>query len=88
MGSGTLVVIESWTEEERLVQWSGPYHEPLLQQLQELVQGYVEAVDITYKGKVCTAWVNEEARLRNMPLNVQASIVCGFRVYGPLVINI
>jgi len=46
---------------------------PKLKELQELVDGYIEVVNIGIRGYV--ALVNEEGRLRRMPQNIAGTMV-------------
>lgn len=54
----------------------GPYpDQDSLVFLQEEVQGYIEHLDITCKGKFLDMWVNEEGLLRGLPYNALASYI-------------
>jgi Domain of unknown function (DUF3846) len=51
--------------------------EPKLQQLQDLVDGYIEAVPrwTMHEGMRCIAYANEEGKLRGLPFNQRATIM-------------
>ena len=55
--------------------------ENTLDALQEVVDGYIETVPILPDEAVMI--VNEEGRLRGMPVNTIASIVSGRQIVGP-----
>lgn len=58
--------------------------ENTLEALQKAVDGYIETVPILPGEAVMI--VNEEGRLREMPVNVVASIVSGKHIVGPALI--
>ena len=50
---------------------------PPLEFLQLTVGGYIERVEIQYKGKKwCNMWINEEGRIINLPFNPKATALC------------
>lgn len=70
-------------------------HPPYFKQLQEAVGGWLEPVPhfLTYGGKHCRAFVNEEGTLRNLPINLDATALWWMNsdkltefLRGPLVI--
>lgn len=46
---------------------------PTLKELQEIVEGYIEIVDILYKDKPCQMIVNEDGKLKDLPINSKAT---------------
>lgn len=46
---------------------------PNLKQLQEIVGGYIEIIRVIFNGKQCQMIINEEGKLINLPLNLQAT---------------
>ena len=48
---------------------------PNLAELQRLVGGWIERVKVQVDGELADMIVNEEGRLRNLPLNREASIL-------------
>jgi Domain of unknown function (DUF3846) len=49
--------------------------QPPLQELQDIVDGYIEAVPHwdDYMGKPCVVYCNEEGKLRDLPVNKRAT---------------
>jgi hypothetical protein len=54
-----------------------------LEKLQELVNGYIEVISITPTQYMV---VNEEGIILSLPLNLLASELAGFSIYGSVVI--
>jgi Domain of unknown function (DUF3846) len=50
-------------------------HQNGLAQLQELVGGYIEGFDLKLKDGIVTAYVNEEGKLQNLPVNEMATLL-------------
>ena len=44
-----------------------------LADMQRIVGGYVEAVDVSIADQRCTIWLNEEGKLSGLPLNPSAT---------------
>ncbi len=68
-------------------------HEPGLAILQETVEGYVELIKgVLYQdpedGKQHSVflYVNEDGRLKHLPLNKRATELCGFELVGNIVV--
>lgn len=47
---------------------------PSLDELQAIVGGYIEHVHVDYEGRTYHAFVNEDGRQREMPINVNATL--------------
>ena len=47
--------------------------EPTLEQLREWVGGHIELIWVEYKGRECMAIINEEGKLDDLPLNIEAT---------------
>jgi hypothetical protein len=71
-----------------VVPWENDVKDPPLGLLQIHVEGFVDFVEINYRGKNCVAYFNEEGTLRGLPVNETGSRLCGFRVVGSLVIDL
>lgn len=70
--SGKLVVIyPNGTKEEESYEGD----EPSLETLQGHVGGYIESYPgmVTYEGRLCVAYINEEGLLNDLPYNPHAS---------------
>jgi hypothetical protein len=48
---------------------------PELKELQTWVKGYIEHVIVRFNDKKCVAYVNEEGKLRRMPVNWKATSI-------------
>jgi hypothetical protein len=57
-------------------------HELSLEEMQRLVGGYIERVQVKYHGKHRDMWVNEEGRLLRLPVNRQASRIADRFIVG------
>ena len=67
--SGRLVIIQPDGQRRTEVYTS---KRPILDRLNEAVNGYIEGVRVTFEGKVREAYVNEEGLLRGLPKNNHA----------------
>ena len=65
-------------------------NEPDLETIQKIVEGYFTIIYIfpfESNPNVCKLmYVNEEGQLKNLPVNVEASKMAGFDVYGKVLI--
>jgi len=68
-----LVVIQPDGSETR-TEYRG--FEPGLEILQKAVGGYIELVRVTYDGRLCDAFVNEEGKLHGLAINGRATQLC------------
>ena len=61
-----------------------------LPKLQSAMEGTIELwpMDVQYEGLNCQAWVNEDARVAQMPYNQRGARILGAPVYGNVVILI
>jgi hypothetical protein len=50
---------------------------PTLKDMQEYVEGYVEHLTVEVGGKRAHLFVNEDGRMKNLPLNERASAIYG-----------
>lgn len=57
-------------------------HELTLEEMQWIVGGYIERVQVRYHGKTLDMWVNEEGLVRNLPINLEASLIAGQTIVG------
>lgn len=80
--SGTLIQIQPNGEINK-TRWEGKGRPPL-EMFQSAVDGYIEPVRARWEGITREAYVNEEGRLRGLPINLEASRRSGFQ---PLVGN-
>ena len=55
---------------------------PTLKEMQELVGGYIEPLQVRHEGKSRTMVVNEEGLLMNLPRNPGASAIAGTVIVG------
>lgn len=62
--------------------------EPTLKDLQTAVGGYIEHVKCRYDGRVREAYVDEDGRSKQYPVNQTASMMCSEWGYGVIVGNI
>jgi len=60
--------------------------QPSLKELQNLVDGYIERVPCTYKSKKEVMIINEEGRLKSLPVNMYASDYYNGVIVGDAVI--
>jgi hypothetical protein len=58
---------------------------PTLEKAQEIVGGFVEMVLIPDDTNV-QVLVNEEGLLENLPVNTEASELCGQKIVGPVLV--
>lgn len=61
--------------------------EPTLAQWQSAVGGYIERVRVRFLGEVRDAFVNEEGRLENLPLNYVATAMLAPPFGGTLIVG-
>lgn len=82
--SGTMTIIRV-NGDETVSGWTSSVS---LRTLQKAVGGYIELVpDFKfYLGETAQAIVNEEGRVNGMQLNRNATDLCGFPIYGNMVI--
>jgi hypothetical protein len=78
----TLVIIQPDGTETRET-YTGD--EPELEQLQRIVGGLIELVRVRHDGRDCDAFINEEGKLRGLPINEPATELWAGRHYDVLV---
>jgi hypothetical protein len=59
--------------------------QPGLQELQDIVDGYIEAVPHwdDYMGKPCVVYCNEDGKARELPVNMRATLLWYAKLGGP-----
>jgi len=57
--------------------------EPNLETIQNTVEGYFAIVPLLDNKMM---YVNEEGALKNLPINLEASEIAGFKIYGKVLI--
>ena len=68
---GKIIILKTdGTDEQKTANES-----PTLEQLQEIVDGYIELVNVFFGGKYEQMIVNEEGRLNGLPFNYRATSV-------------
>jgi hypothetical protein len=96
MASGKLItfvpgklepIVTPWKKDKRDGE-EGDEEEPPLKLLQEMVDGWIGSILVTYRGKSRTGYFNEEGELKQMSYNQRASEMCGTTIVGPFVISI
>jgi hypothetical protein len=70
---GIVIVIPA--DEAQAIRSRETDDQPSLQQLQDIVDGYIEAVPKwqDYMGKPCVVYCNEDGKFRNLPVNKRAT---------------
>jgi len=85
---GTLITIEL----DGTIKETSYDHSPSLEDLQGAVGGYIEKIYARYNGKWHIAYVNEDAKLRGIPINTFAckkfvpSVKLARNQYAPVII--
>jgi len=71
---GQVIVIPANDAEEVRVRETDT--QPGLQELQDIVNGYIEAVPHweQHDGRPCVVYCNEEGKLRELPINMRATV--------------
>jgi len=55
---------------------------PSLEEMQQIVGGYIEPLRVEHEGHIRTMVVNEEGKLIRLPLNIRASEIAGREIVG------
>jgi len=65
-------------------------NEPDLETIQKIVDGYFTTIYVfpfKLNPNVCKLmYLNEEGELKNLPINIEASKIAGFNVYGKVLV--
>lgn len=77
-----VVTIKANGDEERL-KFDG---HPTLEQMQALVGGYIEHLDVDFEGKRQHMLVNEEGLFRGLPVNTKATMIALRPIVGDVFI--
>jgi len=59
---------------------------PTLVEMQMIVGGYIQPLQVDHEGHRRTMIVNEEGKLRSLPLNLRATKIAGLTIVGDVLI--
>lgn len=59
---------------------------PSLDEMQEIVGGYIEGVTVGINGEPCRMYVNEEGLIKNLPTNPAGQLMYGGEIRGDIIV--
>jgi hypothetical protein len=83
----TVPSVVPWKKDEKEGE-EGEEEEPPLKLLHQTLNGWIDAINVTYEGKLRSGYFNADGELKQMLYNQRASEICCIRILGPFAISI